>query len=233
MKRIELEAKNREIGGTGAARALRRDGFTPAIIYGPDADNVPIAIDTKKLEKAIREGGSSALITLNIEGADKSEEAPLAIIKDAQYHPMGMPLLHVDFYKVTYGQELQVSVPIALVGEPIGVQEGGSVDQAVREANISCTPRKIPDQIEVDISHLDLGDAISFGDIEAPEGVTILHADDVNIASVKITRIALSITTEEGVEGEEVEGEEGEVAEGEEAPVEEGETETVEGTEEG
>ncbi len=233
MKRIELEAKSREVGGTGTARALRRDGLTPAIVYGPDAENVPIAVDTKNLEKAIREGGSSVLITLNIEGADKSEEAPLAIVKDTQYHPMGKPLLHVDFYKVTYGQELQVSVPVVLVGEPKGAEEGGSVDQAIREANISCTPRKIPDQIEVDITHLGLGDSISFGDIEAPEGVTILHADDVNIASVKITRIALSISTGEEVEGEEVEGEEGEVAEGDAAPAEEGETETAEEPEEG
>ena len=232
MKRIELEAKNREPGGTGGARALRRDGFTPAIIYGPDADTVPIAVDTKELEKAIKEGGSSALITLDIKGDKTYDEPPLTIIKDTQYHPMGKPLLHVDFYKVTLGQELQVSIPIVLVGEPIGAEEGGSVDQAIREANISCTPRKIPDQIEIDISHLDLGDSISFGDIEAPEGVTILHADDVNIASVKITRIALTITTEE--EGEEVEGEEGEEVEGEEGEAAEGkEGEATGETEEG
>jgi large subunit ribosomal protein L25 len=226
MRRIELQAKVRETGGTGAARALRRDGYTPAVIYGPDTETVPIAVGTKDIESIIRDGGSSALITLGVEGAKKGEEPPLTIIKDTQYHPMGDPLLHVDFYKVTLGKELQVTIPVVLVGEPKGAEEGGSVDHVMREADISCTPRKIPDQLEVDISHMDIGDSIAFGDVELPDGVTVLHDPEITIASVKIARIELEIVEEEPEEGEEVEGEEGEEVEGEEGE------ETAEGEDE-
>jgi large subunit ribosomal protein L25 len=224
MKRMSLKAEIRE-PGPSRARAGRREGKVPAIVYGAGKENVAVFVDDLTLRKVIREGGSQALITLEVEGA-KEDAGTLTILKDVQYDAFGEDIRHTDFYRVTLGKPLNVAVPLVTVGESPGVQEGGILEHAVRELHISCLPREIPDNIEVSVENLKLNDNLTVGDIEPPAGVTILDEPSVLVVLVKPSRIArlAEIEEAEAAAAAEAEAEEAEAAEeAEEAPAEEGE----------
>lgn len=185
METFQLNVKERESVGKCGAKKLRRGGFVPAILYG-GKDNLPLTINTKELLKALETAaGRNAILNLKIE--NKGEWT--AIIKDLQRHPLRREIVHADLMEVSMDKEISVKVKVRLGGEPIGVKEkGGILSHQMREIKVLCLPSNIPNEITVDVAHLDVGHSIHIKDIWAGEGIKILEASDATIASVNMPK---------------------------------------------
>lgn len=181
-----LSVEVREHTGKGMGRRLRAGGRIPAILYGRGRESVPISLDPRLLEKllATSDAGMNTLIDLAVAG--RSDLAGrVVLVKELQRHPVRGSLLHADFYEVDLTKTIEVSVPIHVVGTAVGVAlDGGILDQALRELEIECLPRAIPDQIDVDVSALMIGQSIHVRELSLPEGVKLLSDPDLSVVSV-------------------------------------------------
>ncbi|MBW2091924.1 MAG: 50S ribosomal protein L25 [Deltaproteobacteria bacterium] len=181
---IKINAMARTPKKKGQNRRLRRQGLVPGIFYGPNREPQPITLNTAEVRKIFSSGRESGLLVqLLIKDNDSSQES-VAMLKDYQVDPIRRDILHVDFYEVDLTKPVQVEVSIELVGEPVGVDEGGLLQQIQRTLLISALPGKIPEQIEVDVSHLNNGDSIHVKDIQLPAGVKTAIDDNITIAIV-------------------------------------------------
>ena len=203
-----LVAEVRDATGKGVARKLRAAGRIPAVVYGRGTESRAISIDPKALVQLLQKGGAgmNTLIELSVDGTAKT-----VLVKELQRDPVRGRPLHTDFYLVELDQKVEVSVPIHLTGRAPGVELGGILDHPLREIELECLPRAIPESIDVDVSALDVGDSIHVRDLELPEGVSV--QSDVNLA---VASVVAPVVVEEPVVEEVEEGEEA-VAEGEEA----------------
>ncbi|MCB1694343.1 MAG: 50S ribosomal protein L25/general stress protein Ctc [Pseudomonadales bacterium] len=170
---IELTAELRTDMGKGASRRLRRNAdLVPAVIYGAGKDAVALSIAHKDLKKATEhEAFFSQIITIVTGG-----ESTPAIIKDLQRHPAKDRILHADFFRVRMDQEITVEVPLHFIGEEqcVGVRlNNGQVQHNMTSLQISCLPGNLPEYIEIDVSNLDVGDAIHMSEIKLAEGLDI------------------------------------------------------------
>lgn len=213
MDAIELNAKVRSTLGNGPARALRREGMMPAVLYGRGIEPVLLSVQIKDLENILKHGSmGQTLITLNIQGGTSASKTVL--IKELQTHPLTDNFLHADFYEIDMNRKITVSIPVTTTGKSKGVEMGGILQIIRRELEISCFPNQIPESIEVDITDLEMGDAVHVEDIPVSEEIEILY--DVNFTV--ITVVAPKVETEaaeeeEGAEAEEAASEESESAE--------------------
>lgn len=205
MENIELKAQIRATKGNGPARAMRRDGRIPAVLYGPKTEPNMISIGARDLENILKQGNiSRSIINLDIDG-DKGTKA--AMVKEMQTHPISQDVLHVDFYEVDMKRKINVNVPIVTTGKSAGVELGGMLQIIRRELEVYCLPNAIPQAITIDITDLEIGDSVHVNDINIGEDIEIPH--EVNFTVLTI----LSPTKAELEEAEEIE--EGEVAEAE------------------
>jgi large subunit ribosomal protein L25 len=158
-----LSAVKRDTRGKNEARRLRVDGRIPAVIYGGGNESVAVAVEAKALSRILHsDGGLNSLIALELEG----EGATRVLVKDFQLDPIRHSLLHADFYRVAMDKPITVTVQIVLRGEPRGVkQQGGILDFPNREVDIECLPGDIPENFEVDVSDLLVGQAIRLKDV--------------------------------------------------------------------
>ncbi|HBZ69244.1 MAG TPA: 50S ribosomal protein L25 [Deltaproteobacteria bacterium] len=181
-----LSVEVREHTGKGMGRRLRASGRIPAILYGRGRESVPISLDPRLLERilATSDAGMNTLIDLAVSG--RSDLAgKVVLVKELQRHPVQGALLHADLYEVDLTKTIEVSVPIHVVGTAAGVAlSGGILDQALRELEIECLPRAIPDEIAVDVSALMIGQSIHVRDLALPEGVKLLSDPDLSVVSV-------------------------------------------------
>lgn len=210
MKEITLIAEKREGKGKEASHKVRQNGNIPGVIYGPETDPVTVAVKTNELANLIRrEGHTNMLIDLNING----EKSPRkVIIRELQRDPVtGIPK-HIDLYQVSLKRKLHLSVQVNLIGIPDGVKNSGGILQQVRrEIEIACLPSAIPDNVEIDVSEMTIGDSVHVEEISL-EDVDILTDKQLTIATVVPPTV---IKVDEPVEEELEEGEEGdEAAEG-------------------
>lgn len=204
---IELSAEVRSKTGKGAARSLRREDRIPAILYGPKTDPVLLSVTANRLEKLMREmGEESKLLNLNIE-SDDGRQTKQVLIRELQVHPVRRRFLHVDFYEVPMDQPIVIEVPVELVGEAVGVKQGGVLDLVRRMLSVRCLPGEIPEKVEIDISNLEVGSTIHVADLV--HQVAFELVDDQNFAVV-------TISAPEGAAEAEAEEEAGEEEEGEE-----------------
>ena len=203
-----LVADQRDATGKGAARKLRAVGRIPAVLYGRGVESKAISVDPNALQRLLQSGGAgmNTLIELSLDGTART-----VLVKEFQRDPVRGYPLHTDFYLVELDKKVEVSVPIHLTGRPQGVELGGILDHPLREIELECLPRAIPESIDVDVSALDVGDSIHVRALELPEGVSV-HTD-VNLA---VASVVAPVVVEEPVAEEVEEGEEA-VAEGEEA----------------
>ena len=205
---VVLDVVVREETGTGNAREARRNGMVPGVIYGGDKDAVSIGVKYNEVLKAINSGQFlSNMVELQHDGKPQK-----VITKDVQFHPVSDKPIHVDFYRVTEKTIIDVDVPANFVGEENspGMKRGGALNVVRYNIEVKCPAGSIPDSIEVDISELDIGDAIHLSEVTLPKDVTPGITDrDVTIATIVASRT--SKTDEEGEEGEEGEVEAGEV----------------------
>jgi large subunit ribosomal protein L25 len=210
-----LSAEQRSATGKGANRKLRVAGQIPAVIYGKGRDTQSVALDPKALASLLHasDAGLNTLIDLSVAGRTDT-----VLVKELQRHPVSGSYLHVDFFQVDLTQTITVSVPIHLVGKARGVEFGGILDHPLRELEVECLPRAIPESIEVDVSGLEVGDSIHVSDLRLPEGVEVMTDPELPVASVVLPAAEEEATpTETVVEGEEAAGEGAEGAPAEDA----------------
>ena len=211
MEFLELTAKPRTTRGNSPARALRREGAIPAVIYGPGTEPVALSVNVYDLEQALKAASSrQVFVNLTIEGGDTRK----AMLKELQQHPINGSFLHADFYEVAMDRKVRVMIPVTTVGKCHGVEMGGMLQIIRRELETLCIPSDIPETIEIDVTDLDMGDSVHVEDIAMEGDVELVH--DVNFTVLTI--LSGRQAEDEVEEGEE--GEEAEVAEGEEAAAE-------------
>lgn len=215
---VELSAQVRSKTGKGAARSLRRKDKVPAVVYGPKADPVLVSVQDNVLEKLLRDmGEESKLLRLNIEDGDERQMRQV-LIREVQVHPVRRQFLHVDFYEVPLDQPIVVEVPVELLGESVGVKQGGVLNQVRRTLSVRCLPGDIPEKISVDISSLDIGAALHVADLVSQ--VSFELADDQHLTVVTINAPAGVAEAAEEEEGEAPEEEGVQSAEGGEVTAE-------------
>ncbi len=221
-----LEAEVREQAGKGAARALRRSGRVPAVIYGDKKDPLPISIDGHALRLELAQSGFY-LRLYDIKVGDKSEQV---LPRDVQRHPVTSAPLHVDFLRISAGATIAVNVGVVFIHEEEspGLKRGGVLNVVRYEIELVCPATAIPESIVIDLTGLDIGDGIHISNIKLPPNVEPVISDrDFTIAT-----IAAPTIQEEEVEEEEeelLEGEEGFEGEGEEGEASEDEGQSKEG----
>ncbi len=208
MKEITIEANKREDSGKGVARKLRADGKIPAVAYGKGHDPVKIDIDYDLFHKTWRElQGENALYNLSINGETHEDKA---LIRDMQRDPILGHVLHVDFQYIKMDENIRMDVPVKLFGVSPGVKDSSGILQWKHRAlEVTALPKDIPESIDIDISKLEIGDAIHAGDLDYPKlDLSVSDAETlVSVMAPKVTKLPAI-----GAEGEELEeGEEGEV----------------------
>ena len=215
------------------ARKLRAVGRIPAVFYGRGTPSQSLSLDAAALERAIQksEAGMNTLIDLNVEKGDLG--AKVVLVKEIQRDPVGGAPLHADLYEVDLSKTIEVSVPIHILGTATGVSlDGGILDVQLRDLDVECLPRAIPDELQLDVSALGLGDSLHVRDIALPEGVTLRDDPDVSVVSV-VTPQKEEEPVVEAVEGEELTAEGEAPAGGEGATPAEGEKPAEGGAKEG
>jgi large subunit ribosomal protein L25 len=213
-----LVAELRDATGKGVARKLRAAGRIPAVVYGKGAESKAISVDPSALQRLLQSGGAgmNTLIELSVDGATRT-----VLVKELQRDPVRGRPLHTDFYLVELDQTVEVSVPLHLVGKAPGVELGGILDHPLREIELECLPRAIPESVDVDVSALEVGDSIHVRDLELPEGVSVQTDANLAVASVITPAVVEEPVAEEPEEGEEALAEGEEAEEGAEAAPEE------------
>lgn len=183
---IVVRAQSREGRGKNDARRLRRAGLVPLTVYGGDGEVLSAAAPLAELAAILRtEAGHNTIFMIDVEGIGPSE----VMFQDRQIHPVKGRLIHADLKRLVVGQKIEVTVPIHLEGEPTGVrEEEGVLEQILREIEIRCSPRDIPDAITVDVSHLGVHDVLHVSDIQVGENIEILEAPETVVATVGIIK---------------------------------------------
>jgi len=228
MAKATLNAKKRDGSGKGVARTLRREGRVPAVIYGRELDAIHLSVDAHEAERLFHSiSVDNTIVDLAVEGEKKPY---LTLVREIQTHPWRNVLLHVDFLRIQEGVAVDLEVPINLIGVPAGVRLGGGVlEQIIHDLPIRCEPSKIPEKIELDVTHMELNAALRVADLVLPEGIEVRIPGDRTVCSVAIPKIVEEVVTTvptlegaELVEGaapaEGAEGAAGEGAEKAEAP---------------
>jgi large subunit ribosomal protein L25 len=195
--------------GSAASRKARREGKVPAIVYGHGADPQKLMLDAKEWDIISKQ--DIQIVKLKCEGGKTLN----AFIKEVQYNYLAGKTTHIDFLEVKMDEAITASVPIHAHGTPIGLSQGGVLDQIMHDIEVNCTPLTLPDSITVDVAELELESSILVGDLVFPDGVIPIPEADQTVLNVMLPRIQ---EEEEEEEEEGVEGEEGaEGAEGAEA----------------
>jgi large subunit ribosomal protein L25 len=174
-----LSAKQRTDFRKSTLNQLRKRGMIPAVIYGKKVGNIPVSIPKSDFLKVVRQAGRSGLIQMDVEGTKQN-----VIIQEYQEHPMSKEIIHIDFWAVDLSSEIKTDVPVVLVGEAKGVKEGGILQQALYEMNITTKASEIPPSIEIDVSDLDIDDTIIVGEIIDRYPFKINHDPEEVIATV-------------------------------------------------
>ena len=188
MAEVRLKASKRERAGKGVARKVRAGGRVPAVLYGQGMDPMSIEVDRREFIVALNtDAGMNVLLDLEIEG-----ETTLALTKELQQDPVRGTLLHADFVKLDRKQEIEVTVPVHIVGEAAGVKEGGVLDQPLHELQVRCLPSDVPESIDADVTALTIGDSLRVSDLGSGRSFTIL-----NEPGETVVNIAAPISVEE------------------------------------
>ncbi len=204
MAQPVLAARERHESGKGAARKLRQQGQIPAVFYGPGQEPMKVAVAYSDFERIVKgTSGENVIIALEVESQGKSQTRSV-MLKELQSDPVHEKYLHADFYEISMDKEITVNVAIQLNGTPIGVTNGGILENVRREVSVSCLPDKLTNAIDVDISDMDIGDALHIEDIQLPEGMRALEDGHLTIAVIAAPAVEKEEVEEEIEEGEEV-----------------------------
>ena len=186
MSTATLSATLRSESGKGAARALRRAGSVPAVIYGHKREPMSLAIPTRELERLLeRVAAETTVVELSIDG-----KVSRTLIREIQKHPFKKQLVHIDFQELVAGERITVNIPLVIVGTSVGVRSfAGVLDQTMRELEVSVDPGSIPNHIDIDVSALNVGDSIHVRDLQLPDGVMVLADLDASVVVVAAPKV--------------------------------------------
>ncbi|MEB6064146.1 50S ribosomal protein L25/general stress protein Ctc [Enterococcus gallinarum] len=176
---VSLEVTKREVRPRSLRNKLRHEGKVPAIVNGYQVDSTPIAVNAAELERLLRENGLNTVITMNLEGKKVN-----TLIKEFQSDTFTRALTHVEFISVDMNEETEVEAELTLVGDAAGVKAGGVLTQNLYSVVVSATPDKLPERIEVDVAGLEIGDALTVGDLEKNDDYTIVTEAEEQIVAV-------------------------------------------------
>lgn len=195
-----IKGQRRETGTKGKLNQLKRQGYVPGIVYGKTREALPVAVNSRHINKIFSTYGSRGLFNLEIEG----EEKPVTVLlREMQTHPVTREIVHLDFFAIDMNEEITSEVPIVIEGEEEILKKGGILQLGVKEVEVECLPKDLPEEIVCDISSLEIGDHITVGDLKAPQGVRIISDPDsivVTILAPKVTEDAETAETEEASE---------------------------------
>jgi large subunit ribosomal protein L25 len=202
---FELTAESRSDKGKGASRRLRRAGKVPAIMYGGGKDPESLTLSHNEIIRSLEhEAFYSHILTIKVGGSETQ-----AILRDLQRHPSKPSIMHMDLQRVSATEKLKTHAPLHFIGEDIapGVKAGGLVSHDLTEALIECLPKDLPEYIELDISGMEIGDALHLSDLKVPEGVTLIElargeGHDLAVVSIHAKRIVEEVEEAPAAEGE-------------------------------
>ena len=200
-QQIALNAQTGRELGSSSSRRLRREGRIPAVVYGLDSDPLAVSVGYSEARLALTgDAGLNALLNLTIDGNDE-----LCLVKDIQRHIVRDEVSHIDFIRVDPNADFELEIPLILIGESKAVANlSGMVDQALFSVVISTKPTSIPNEIEVDISEMEVGESIRVEDLKFPEGVKAAMAAETTVATAVVTRSTLdAMRSEEEAEAAE------------------------------
>jgi len=190
--------------GKGSARAARRAGRIPAIIFGDKKETISIDIEEREYKKIMNQSGIfNRLLDLSVNG-----KSNLVLTRDIQFHPVSENPLHVDFLRIGKGSNINVSVPVSFVNEELspGLKSGGVLNTVRFELELVCPADIIPEKIEIDLEGLVVGDSIKISSVNLPDGVSSAITDrDFTIATIAAPTVMSDVSTEETAEAEETE----------------------------
>lgn len=185
LELLELNADIRQKTGNGPARVLRRNGKIPAILYGPGTTPVPLSIDVKGFEQALKKSNTrmrQSVFNLAIQGETQTNRC--AMVKELQQHPLTRAFLHADFYEIAMDRKVNVKVPVTTKGIAKGLDLGGMLQIIRREVGVRCFPNEIPEKIEIDVTELNVGDAIHVKDLKPEGNIEISEDADFTILTL-------------------------------------------------
>jgi len=181
MEIVELKAEKRD-AGKNVIKKVRAGGRIPAVFYGRGVDPVALSVDAKTFRTVIRsDAGTNVILSLSI---GQKGEGETAIVKEIQRNPVKDTFLHVDFLKIAMDETIQAQVPVNVVGEAIGVKDGGVLQHGLWEIEVEALPKDLPENLEVDVANLQIGDSIRIADLTVPEGVEVLTDQEETIVSI-------------------------------------------------
>ena len=184
----KLDIETRESVGKKSTKAIRRDGKIPSTLYFKGDEPESITIDKIKLYQALK--SDQRVYEVELGG-----ESQYVMVKAVQYHPVTDEIIHLDFMRVRRSEKMTISVPLILVGKPIGVVEGGILSQALNQIEISCFPTNVPEQIKVNIDKMELNSSISVADVSIDdEEVEILSSAEINVATITAPSVEVEET---------------------------------------
>jgi large subunit ribosomal protein L25 len=186
MKAVALSAYPRAASRRAGVKKLRAAGRVPAVIYGRAMAPRSLEVDLKELENLIHHAASETML-VDLAVAQDAQAKRLALVQEVQHHPLSGRVLHVDFHEVSADEKVSVTVPVESVGEATGVKNGGGVlEHVLFKLKVRALPKDLPEVIEVDVSHLEIGQSIHVGEIKVPAGVELLgdkHAPVLTVAA--------------------------------------------------
>jgi len=216
MAVIPLNGTRRDSLGKGGARKARAAGHIPAVLYGHGETPVPVTVQAREFELALRgHKGGNPIVNLAVNGGEYT-----ALVRDVQYDPLTHGILHLDFQHISLTETVEVRVNLHLNGSPTGVKDGGGIlEHLLREVEVECLPTDIPAKLEIDVSNLAIGDSLHVSDLKVERAEILTEADRAIAAVVPPTILEEVAPAEEGAAAEpEVIGakkdEEGEAEEG-------------------
>ena len=180
MKTLEIKATKRDGFGKKAAKAYRREGLIPCVMYGGGAE-VAFTVDTKSVKPLIYTP-NSFVVEIEIDG--KVEKA---VMREVQFHPVREQILHIDFYRVQEGKPVAIAIPVRLTGNAEGVKVGGKLALSARKLVVKAMADKLPDEIVVDVTPLKVGQTIFVGDLQF-EDLTFVTPATTAVCAVRVTR---------------------------------------------
>lgn len=184
METLKLEANFRNDKTKGHMKQIRKEGYVTGSVFGHDIDPIPIELKLEDFAKQAKhaEAGIKSLIDLKIKGGPKKLDG-MVVLKEFYKDPLTRKVLDMQFQRINLKEKIAVYVPIVLIGEAAGAKEGGTVEQPLDELHISCLPTDIPPHIDVDISHLNIGQHVRAGDISLDENIEVLTDADTLICN--------------------------------------------------
>lgn len=190
LMELTIECQKRPAGSK--TNTLRRQGLTPAVLYGHDGtESVALTLSTRTAETLVKKASlNNTMIQLNVPDMSWTGKA---LLREVQSHPWRGELYHLSFFSVGTQATVQVTVRLHFVGESVGVkQNGGTLDTVLNELEVVCSPNSVPETIEIDVSDMDLGDALHVSELPLPNGVTVVGEGDRVVVSILGSKAAQS-----------------------------------------